>query len=119
MNLRHLVLCLAALAALPANADCKWEWLCNGDGACKQVPVCDRLDEVPPPRPEMAPPALPPRAMRPAKVVNMIPGMSCEHIMRQDTRGKWSWESACYCADPAKGVDPSDPFKHIVRCEPS
>jgi hypothetical protein len=112
-----LLVLLVGLAALPVAADCKWEWLCNGDGACKQMPVCDRLDEVPPPKPAMAPPAIPPLAMRPGNVVKTLPGASCEHILRQDNRGKWNWESACYCTDKTKGVDPSNPFRHIVRCD--
>lgn len=119
MHLRLLFVALSGLAALPATAGCQWEWLCNGHGACKQMPVCDKLDEVPPPRPVMAPPAMPPQSMRPSSVVKSIPGASCEHIMRRDSLGKWTWESACYCADEAKGVDPDAPFKHIVRCDAS
>ena len=45
MKLRHLAAAaastIASVVALPANADCSWDWLCNGDGVCKQMPVCD------------------------------------------------------------------------------
>ena len=65
MNAHHLALALALGFAAPAAADCRWEWLCNGDGACKKMPVCGSLYESPPPRPdESKPPAIPPLTMR-------------------------------------------------------
>ena len=39
MNPRHLALAAVLAAAMPAGAECTWEWLCNGEGACKQMPV--------------------------------------------------------------------------------
>lgn len=115
---------LAALAlqASPAAwAICSWEWLCNGDGVCKQMPVCDSVYEVPPPRPEMKPPDMPPLSMRPSRA-NTVGGNSradlrCEHIMRQTKAGRWSWNEACFCVDRTKNPDPSDPFANIVRCD--
>ena len=109
----------AALAglALPAAAACQWEWLCNGDGACKQMPVCDSVDEVPPPKPDSAPPEMPPLSMRPQKIPGNGTALTCEHIMRKNRGGKWYWREACYCSDPARGTDPTPPFANIVRCD--
>lgn len=125
MKLRHLAASLAAAAALPAalpaSANCTWEWLCNGEGVCKQMPVCDSVYETPPPRPETQPPAQPPLSMRPFKIAGTGVGagstLTCEHIMRQGKSGRWYWNEACFCTDPNKARDPSAPFANIVRCE--
>ena len=101
-----------------AHAACRWEWFCNGEGACKQMPVCDSVYEKPGPRPEMAAPEPPPLRMRPHKLPGNMGTMSCEHIMRKTRAGKWQWDEACFCADPAKAVDPTSPFANIVRCQP-
>lgn len=111
-----------SLAALPAGAACTWEWLCNGEGQCKLMPVCETVYDVPPPRPEGAqPPAMPPTSMRPHKIAGGGPvgpsTLTCEHIMRQGKSGRWSWHEACFCTDPTKARDPSAPFAHIVRCD--
>ena len=125
MKLHHLAAALVSAvalpAALPAAANCSWEWLCNGDGACKQMPVCDSVYETPPPRPDSQPPAQPPLSMRPYKIagtgVGMAPStLTCEHIMRQGKSGRWYWNEACFCTDPTKARDPSSPFANIVRC---
>jgi hypothetical protein len=119
MTSAHLIAaaCIAA-AALPAGADCRWEWLCNGEGACKQMPLCDSVYETPPPRPaESQPPAVPPIAMRPFQVAGPMGTLTCEHIMRQDARGKWRWYEMCYCTDRSRSKDPSAPFANIVRCD--
>jgi hypothetical protein len=117
MNMRLLVAAVIALAATPASADCTWEWLCNGDGNCKQMPVCDSVYEVPPPRPDAQPPAMPPLAMRPHKIAGQMGALTCEHIMRKGKSGRWYWNEACFCTDPQKARDPSAPFANIVRCE--
>ena len=119
---RHLAAAALAAAATPALADCTWEWLCNGDGACKQMPVCNSVYEVPPPRPtESKPPAIPPLAMRPHTIAGMGIGVSstltCEHIMRQGRSGRWYWHEACFCSNPRKAKDSSPPFANIVRCD--
>ena len=116
MNYR-LLAALLALGAGPAAASCSWDWLCNGDGVCKQMPVCDSVYETPPPRPDSAPPTPPPLAMRPHKIAGHMTGLTCEHIMRQSKSGHWSWTEACFCQDPTKAKDPSTPFANIVRCE--
>jgi hypothetical protein len=64
------------------------EWLYNGEGACKQMPVCDTLYDNPPPRPESAPPSPPPIRMRPHKIPGHMSGTTCEHIMRQTQSGR-------------------------------
>jgi hypothetical protein len=111
---------LAALlaAAAPAFGACTWEWLCNGEGACKHMPVCDSVHETPPPKPSVQPPAMPPLSMRPHKLAgNLNSALTCEHIMRQGRSGRWYWAEACYCQDKAKAIDASDPFANIVRCD--
>ena len=126
MKLRHLAAALAAAAtlptALPAATDCTWRWLCNGDGACKQMPICDSVYETPPPRPDSQPPAQPPLSMRPYKIAGTGVGvtantLTCEHIMRKGKSGRWYWHEACFCTDPNKAKDPSTPFANIVRCD--
>ncbi len=119
MNHRILAaaaLCAASLAT-PAAADCTWEWLCSGEGACKHMPVCESVFEVPAPAPDSQPPAMPPTAMRPHKVPAAMGALSCEHIMRKGKSGRWYWNEACFCSDPAKTRDPSAPFANIVRCD--
>src|SRR5688572_33286097 len=90
---RNTLLALLALglAPTPALAQCHWEWFCNGDGACKQMPLCDSVNETPPPRPDTQPPAMPPIAMRPYRIAGPMGALTCEHIMRKLGSGKWHW----------------------------
>ncbi len=118
MRLRLLLLAALALRAAPAAAECTWEWLCNGEGVCKQMPVCDSVYEKPPPKPDSPPPAMPPLSMRPYGIANTRTGLTCEHIMRKSKGGTWHWSQACFCTDPKKTRDPSEPFANIVRCQP-
>jgi hypothetical protein len=106
-----------ALAAPSAFASCAWEWMCNGEGSCKQMPVCDSVYEVPPPRPEEAAPTPPPMSIRPHHTARAMIGLDCEEVMRRSRSGHWSWDQACFCADPLKARDPTTPFSNIVRCE--
>ena len=113
---------IASAAGLHASAACDWEWLCNGEGQCKLMPVCDSVYETPPPRPEGAqPPALPPLSMRPHKIAGAGVGstttLTCEHIMRKGKSGRWYWHEACFCTDPKKAKDPNAPFANIVKCD--
>ena len=108
-----IVAAVASLAAMPAAADCSWEWLCTGDGQCKYAPVCESMRDTPPPRPEgVPPPAPPPQGARPFKVAgSSVTGtgtLTCEHIMRQSKSGRWSWQEACFCTDPKR---PQRPFR--------
>lgn len=115
-----LLAAAAWAAALPASAACTWEWLCNGEGQCKLMPVCDSVHDTPPPRPEGAqPPAIPPLAMRPYKIAGagIATTLTCEHIMRQGKSGRWYWNEACFCTDPEKAKDKTPPFANIVRCD--
>lgn len=116
-TLRFAAVAWGMAAALPAFADCHWEWLCNGEGTCKQLPVCDTLYENPPPRPDDKPP-VPPISMRPYRMPPDIGGATCEYVLRQVKPGKWEWDRACYCSDPAKSKDPDAPLSNIVRCTP-
>ena len=100
-----------------AFAECDWEWLCNGDGNCKQMPVCDTLYDTPPPRPDSKPPT-PPISMRPHAIAGGLGQAQCEYIMRQTKSGRWQWDEACFCSDPAKTRDPNAPLANIVRCTP-
>ncbi|MCM2326571.1 MAG: hypothetical protein NDI88_01655 [Lysobacter sp.] len=109
---------LAAQSCTAAWAACSWEWLCNGEGACRHMPVCDSVYETPPPRPESRPPVAPPLAMRPMRAAGQgRTELSCEYIMRLGKGGRWSWSEACFCTDRTKGPEPSNPFAHIVRCD--
>jgi hypothetical protein len=123
MKLSYLApaLLLAFGVNTPAAADCAWDWLCNGEGACKHMPICDSVDEIPPARPDSQPPAMPPLSMRPHRIAGAGIGASntltCEHIMRKGKTGRWYWHEACYCSDPSKAKDPSSPFSNIVRCD--
>ena len=123
MQMQMLMAAVLGTLALPAAAACSWEWLCNGEGQCKHMPVCDSVYENPGPAPEGAarPPAPPPTAMRPHKIAGgsgvTASTLTCEHIMRQGKSGRWTWHEACFCSDPTKTKDPSTPFANIVRCE--
>ena len=118
MNCRFLIAAAAlSLLAAPAHANCHWEWFCNGEGACKQMPLCDSIHEKPPPKPDSQPPAMPPIAMRPYRIPGPMGTLSCEHIMRQESNGKWVWIEMCYCTDASKSKDHTPPFANIVRCE--
>ena len=120
-RMRMLVAALLGGFVLPAGAACSWEWLCNGDGQCKHMPVCDSVYETPPPKPEGEQPPVPPTAMRPHKIAGgsgvTSSTLTCEHIMRKTKSGRWTWHEACFCTDPTKAKDPSAPFANIVRCE--
>ncbi len=118
MRLRLLVAALLSMAAAPASAACTWEWLCNGEGNCKHMPVCDSVLEVPPAAPDSQPPAMPPLSMRPHRIPAAMGALTCEHIMRKGKSGRWYWNEACFCTDPKKTRDPSAPFANIVRCDP-
>jgi hypothetical protein len=112
-----LAFSVAAAFATSAGAACHWEWFCNGDGVCKQMPLCDSIYEKPPPKPDSQPPVPPPISVRPVRIPGAMGSLTCEHIMRQSPSGKWTWVETCYCSDPARAADTSAPFANIVRCE--
>lgn len=113
----RILLALLLAAPLAAMADCTWEWLCNGEGHCKQMPICDTVYEKPGPAPASQPPIVPPLSLRPHKLDGAMSGLKCEHIMRKSRSGRWYWDQACFCTDPGKSRDPTGPFANIVRCE--
>lgn len=116
MIVRDTVFALACLLPAAVSADCTWEWLCNGEGHCKQMPLCDTVYDKPGPAPESKPP-VPPLSMKPFKLTGMMSGLKCEHIMRKSKSGRWYWDEACFCIDPGKTADPTAPFANIVRCQ--
>jgi hypothetical protein len=115
----RLLFAAVALAAFatPAQANCRWEWFCTGEGACKQMPLCDSIHEKPPPRPDSQPPAMPPIAKRPYRTPGPMGTLSCEHLMQQESNGKWKWIEMCYCTDASRSKDSTPPFANIVRCQ--
>ncbi|HSN21784.1 MAG TPA: hypothetical protein VLS49_13980 [Usitatibacter sp.] len=115
---RPLIVAAGLVFAAPgAFASCTWEWMCNGEGSCKQMPVCDSVYEVPPPKPAEPAPVPPPMSLRPRHPLHAMRGLECEEVMRRSASGHWSWDQACYCADSRKARDPTTPFANIVRCE--
>jgi hypothetical protein len=115
---RHLALAALLAIAMPAAAECRWEWLCNGEGACKEMPICGNLYESPSPRPtETRPPPVPPLSLRTQNVSGTGATLICEHIMRRERSGRWYWTEACFCVDSQRSKDKSPPFANIVRCD--
>ena len=114
---RTLLAATLLLLGLPASANCTWEWLCNGEGTCKNMPICDSVYETAPAIPDMKPPSPPPTAMRPHAVAGSMTGLTCEHVMRKNRSNRWEWVEVCYCTDPAKTHDPSSPLANIVHCD--
>jgi len=105
-------------ATSSAFAECHWEWLCNGDGACRLAPVCDSLYEKPGPAPEKStPPTPPPQSLRPQKIAGTLGPADCDYVMRQDNKGTWHWDQACYCSDVRKPRDANGPLANMVRCD--
>ena len=117
MNLRHLALAVALASAMPAAAECRWEWLCNGEGNCKLMPVCNSVYDVPAPPPNSQPPAMPPLSMRPHRMPAQMGSLTCEHIMRRERSGRWYWTEACFCIDRERSRDKNPPFANIARCD--
>lgn len=118
---RFLLTYLAGVAigvvSLPAVADCKWEWLCDGRGQCRQVPVCESLYDIPPPKPEMETPKPPPMSVPPNEKAGDKGIARCEWIMRTEDGAAWSWQRACYCVDGTKRVANERPLSGLVRCD--
>lgn len=109
----------ASVVASPvalANS-CVWEWLCDGRGTCKQMPVCESLHDKPGPKPELAPPKPPPMQVPPMEAALPEGVARCEWVMRQNARTEaWRWVKACYCADNEKRQAGERPFSGIARC---
>src|SRR5262249_47481837 len=111
VGIAAVAVALSALLPTRAHPVCNWEWPCNGGGACRQTPVCDSLDEVPGPKPDVAAPKPPPLGMRPQQLSQSKGGnVTCEQVMRQTAAGNWKWDEACYCNDDAKARESSQPM---------
>jgi hypothetical protein len=137
MKLLETVLLAASLIASPAQADdkppeappasraspapdndpCVWDWLCDGRGQCKQMPVCDSLHDKPGPKPQVDPPKPPPLQVPPMEAALPEGVARCEWVLRQNARTEaWRWVKACYCADNEKRIAGERPFSGIARC---
>jgi hypothetical protein len=56
-----LVLAIGLGGFAPAHSNCVWKWDCtNGNGQCRQVPLCDSAIDLPPIKPAQIPPLAPP-----------------------------------------------------------
>ena len=88
MTKRPMLIALAlGFAAPAAHGSCAWEWMCNGEGSCKQMPVCDSVYEVPPPKPSESAPMPPPLSIRPHRTPREMSGLECEEVMRRSPSG--------------------------------
>jgi len=90
------LLALSLFLAMPASAECRWQWTCDGLGNCSNVPICDSTLEVPPPKPASIRP-LAPLSVRPVPtpVVPPVGTTSCTPMQVRDAWGGWSWQTIC------------------------
>jgi len=95
-----IAFCLAVMlftVAGVAHAACHYEWVCDGNGHCGHVPLCDNaIDIVPPEPPSMKP--IPPPSIRPLQPPALPPigTKKCTQVQRQDADGSWYWDTVCY-----------------------
>lgn len=92
-----VALFLIGFAARPANAGCRWEWLCDAQGNCRQAPICESSIDLPPLRPPEIKPIVPP-AIKPIASPTLPPlGTSeCDQVRRCDSWGNCVWDTVCY-----------------------
>lgn len=98
MRLLILVaLALTVFSIAPATASCRWEWVCDEDGDCAQVPLCERSFDIVPPQPPSIEPIVPP-SIRPIDRPTLPPigATDCTQARRRDTFGRWYWDTVCY-----------------------
>ena len=88
---------LVLLLPTPAGASCVWEWVCNDNGDCSRVAICDSTIEIAPLDPPSIEPIVPP-SIEPIAPPRVPPvGTSeCVQVRRQDALGKWYWDTVCY-----------------------
>ena len=93
---RVVGLLLLAVAASPAQARCTWDYVCDGNGNCRQVPLCDSTLDIPPPAPPRLPP-LPPPSIPPLASPRLPPlgTQACYPVQRQRADGSWYWQEIC------------------------
>jgi hypothetical protein len=79
-----------------AHAACQWEWVCNENGRCRNIPVCDSTLDIVPPQSPSIPPIAPP-SIRPIQPPTLLPlGTSrCTQVQKRDAFGNWHWETVC------------------------
>ncbi len=88
---------LALLLPVAAEARCIWEWVCNEDGDCSHVPICDSTIEIAPIEPPSIEPIVPP-SIEPIAPPRLPPigTTECVQVRRQDASGRWYWDTVCY-----------------------
>ena len=99
--MRSLVFSLLAGMALggfatSSLAACRWEWVCDGSGACSHVPICNHALDIAPPEPPSIPPIAHP-SVRPFQPPTIPPigTQRCMQVQRQGFSG-WYWDTVCY-----------------------
>ena len=94
--MKYLAMIAFLLIATSAKATCNWDWVCNGAGQCKQVPICDSTLDIAPPRPPSIPPIAPPRVQPiPRPTLPPIGTSRCDQVQRQRRNGTWYWDTVC------------------------
>ena len=80
-----------------AEAECRWEWICDEHNNCSHQPVCESTLDIPPPKPPSIQPIVPP-SIRPLESPTLQPvGTSnCSQVRRCDSLGNCFWDTACY-----------------------
>lgn len=92
-----LALAIALLSSTQSEAGCRWEWICDASGDCKQAPICDSTLDIPPVRPPQIKPIVPPSIEPIAPpTVPPIGTRECDQVRRCDARGKCVWDTVCY-----------------------
>lgn len=84
-----------ALAPVGASAACRWQWACNRDGVCQDVPICDSaIDLAPPHQPSIQP--IEPPSIAPIQRP-VVPPIGTDHCAAQHVLGPggWHWETLC------------------------
>lgn len=78
-------------------AGCRWEWVCDSKGNCKQEAVCDSSLDIAPPRPPSVSPIVPP-TVKPLDPLTIPPiGTSkCERVRLCDSLSNCRWDVVCY-----------------------
>jgi hypothetical protein len=107
-----------AFASPAKPGPCKWEWLCDGQGNCRQSPICEKLSDDPGAPPAGEPPK-PPHALPPLEPTRANAQLQCEHVQRRHAKtGRWAWDQVCFCAskDAATIESPMTPLVGIKRC---
>jgi len=91
------VVAITAAIVGPAEAGCRWEWLCDQCGRCAQKPICDSTLDIVPPRPPSIAPIVPPSIQPiPRPTIPPIGTQQCRQVRRCDSWGNCVWDTVCY-----------------------